>query len=129
MTFKELREKSGMSRSGFAKFFAIPYRTVQNWELGLRECPEYLLDLMKYKLEKENENKPQMPVEKFPFELCPRCERVVHKGLNYCPDCGLALDWSDSFVKIPQNFDGDLKKEVEKQLKEKKAIKKEGTAD
>lgn len=63
---------------------------------------------------------PQKPVERFPFELCPRCERVVHKGLNYCPDCGLALDWSDSFVKIPQNFDGDLKKEVEKQLKEKK---------
>ena len=54
MTFKELREKSGLSRSGFAKFFGIPYRTVQNWELGLRECPDYLLDLMQYKLEKEN---------------------------------------------------------------------------
>lgn len=54
MTFKELREKSGMSRSGFGEYFGIPYRTVQNWELGLRECPEYLLNLMQYKLEKEN---------------------------------------------------------------------------
>lgn len=53
MTFKELREKSGMSRSGFGEYFGIPYRTVQNWELGLRECPVYLLDLMQYKLEKE----------------------------------------------------------------------------
>ena len=54
MTFKELREKSRMSRSGFSEYFGIPYRTVQNWELGLRECPEYLLNLMQYKLEKEN---------------------------------------------------------------------------
>ena len=53
MTFKELREKSGMSRSRFGEYFGIPYRTVQNWELGLRECPDYLLDLMQYKLEKE----------------------------------------------------------------------------
>ncbi len=53
MTFKELREKSGMNKTDFSKYFGIPYRTVQNWELGLRECPEYLLDLMLYKLEKE----------------------------------------------------------------------------
>lgn len=53
MPFKELREKSGMSRKQFAEYFNIPYRTVQNWELGLRVCPEYLLDLMQYKLEKE----------------------------------------------------------------------------
>ena len=54
MTFKELRELSRMSRSEFSKYFDVPYRTVQNWELELRECPEYLLKLMQYKLEKEN---------------------------------------------------------------------------
>lgn len=54
MTFKELREKSGMNKTQFSKYFEIPYRTVQNWELGLRECPEYLIKLMAYKLEKEN---------------------------------------------------------------------------
>ena len=53
MTFKELRERSGMSRGQFAEYFDIPYRTVQNWELGLRECPEYLLKLMQYKLVNE----------------------------------------------------------------------------
>ena len=57
MTFKELREESGMSRGQFAEYFEIPYRTVQNWELGLRECPEYLLKLMQYKLDNENKNK------------------------------------------------------------------------
>lgn len=50
MTLKELREASGMSRNQFCEYFGIPYRTVQDWELGNRNCPEYLLDLMKYKL-------------------------------------------------------------------------------
>lgn len=58
MTFKELRISSGMSRSQFAKYFEIPYRSVQNWELDRespesRVCPDYLLKLMEYKLEKE----------------------------------------------------------------------------
>ena len=54
MTFKELRQLSGMNQTQFAKYFAIPYRTVQNWELGTRHCPEYLIALMQYRLKKEN---------------------------------------------------------------------------
>lgn len=53
MTFKEMREKSGMSRKEFTEYFGIPYRTVQSWELGDRTCPDYLLNLMEYKLKKE----------------------------------------------------------------------------
>lgn len=53
MTFKELRKASGMSRVQFGEYFGIPYRTVQNWEIGLRSCPDYLLALMEYKLRKE----------------------------------------------------------------------------
>ncbi len=54
MTFKELRERSGMTRQEFMEFFGIPYRTIQSWELGDRKCPQYVLDLMEYKLRKEN---------------------------------------------------------------------------
>lgn len=50
MTFKELREQSGMNMKRFAEYFGIPYRTVQNWEAGVNKCPEYLLKLMEYKL-------------------------------------------------------------------------------
>lgn len=67
---------------------------------------------------------PQKPAEKFPFDVCPRCGRVVNKSQKYCPECGLALDWSDSYVKIPQNFDGDLKQEVDKQLNRRKSNQK-----
>jgi DNA-binding transcriptional regulator YiaG len=53
MTLKELRELSGMTRTQFADYFDIPYRTIQDWELGNRECKQYFVDLMEYKLKKE----------------------------------------------------------------------------
>ena len=53
MRLKDLRLASGMNRREYAEYFEIPYRTIQSWELGDRECPEYLLKLMYYKLQKE----------------------------------------------------------------------------
>ena len=52
----ELRSCTGMNRREFAEYFEIPYRTVQEWELGNRKMPEYLLRLMVYKIRIENEN-------------------------------------------------------------------------
>jgi putative transcriptional regulator len=43
-----------MNRREFAEYFEIPYRTVQDWELGNRRMPYYLLRLMVYKVDKEN---------------------------------------------------------------------------
>lgn len=54
MTFKELRERSGMNLTQFSQYFGIPYRTIQNWERGERQCPLYLIELMAYKLKNEN---------------------------------------------------------------------------
>lgn len=53
MTIKELRQAAGMNITQFSQYFGIPYRTVQGWELGERQCPSYLIDLIQYKLEKE----------------------------------------------------------------------------
>ena len=53
LQLRELRSKTGMNRRVFAEYFGIPYRTVQDWELGNREMPEYLLRLIIYKVEME----------------------------------------------------------------------------
>lgn len=50
--FKTLRQSTGMSMKQFSEYFEIPYRTVQNWEAGINKCPEYLLKLMVFKLDK-----------------------------------------------------------------------------
>lgn len=44
----ELREATGMNRKVFCEYFKIPYRTVTDWELGNRHCPEYVLRLLEY---------------------------------------------------------------------------------
>jgi len=46
---KELRERMGMNRKEFCDYFDIPYRTVQDWESGKREMPDYVLRLLWYK--------------------------------------------------------------------------------
>lgn len=50
---RNLRENTGMNRRQFAEYFGIPYRTMQDWELGNRQMPEYLFRLMVYKVEME----------------------------------------------------------------------------
>lgn len=51
--FKELLEKSNMNMMQFSEYFNIPYRTVQDWKAGRRKAPLYVVELIRYKLEKE----------------------------------------------------------------------------
>ena len=53
MTLNELIKDSGMNLKAFSEYFNIPYRTVQDWNAGRRTPPEYLLELISYKLENE----------------------------------------------------------------------------
>lgn len=54
MTIKEMRTASGMTQQQFSEMLQIPKRSIENWEGGKRECPEYLLRLIEYYLKKEN---------------------------------------------------------------------------
>ncbi len=51
----KLKEQTGYNWKKFAEYFGIPYRTVQDWYMGKRRMPEYLLSLMVYKFEIERE--------------------------------------------------------------------------
>ena len=42
-----------MTRKEFCQYFGIPYRTLQDWELGNRTMPDHLLRLMIYKIKIE----------------------------------------------------------------------------
>ena len=58
MAFTSVRKQTGMNRKEFAEWLAIPYRTMQDWELGTSQVPEYVLRLVAYKvlMEKERGN-------------------------------------------------------------------------
>lgn len=46
MTIKEIRALTGLSQSKFAEKYDLPVKTLQNWEIGRREPPAYLLKLL-----------------------------------------------------------------------------------
>ena len=41
MTIEEARKQKGMSRREVSEWLEIPYRTLSNWETGVRSCPHY----------------------------------------------------------------------------------------
>lgn len=45
-----LRKMTGMNRVEYAEWIGIPYRTIQEWEIGRRIPPNYLLDLIEHKI-------------------------------------------------------------------------------
>ena len=51
---KDLRKSTQMTQKAFSEYLNIPVRTLQDWEAGRRTPPEYVLELIKYKIEKES---------------------------------------------------------------------------
>ena len=41
-----VRRSTGLSQRRFGKRFGIPYRTVENWESGVRACPPYVVEML-----------------------------------------------------------------------------------
>lgn len=39
---REIRAYTGLTRTNFALRYLIPYRTVENWERGDSQCPDYV---------------------------------------------------------------------------------------
>ena len=53
MTILELRQKTGLSQSQFAKRFHLNVCTVQTWEQGTRKTPDYVIWLITRVIELE----------------------------------------------------------------------------
>lgn len=49
-TIKEIRQSTGLSQGKFSEALNIPKRTVQDWEQGQRQCPEYVAELIAYRV-------------------------------------------------------------------------------
>lgn len=48
---QHIREQAGLSRKELCDELAIPYRTLQNWELGDRQAPDYVVKLIGFYLD------------------------------------------------------------------------------
>ena len=45
---KKIREELGMNRTDFSRFVGIPLRTLEEWDAGRRQMPDYVLRLIAY---------------------------------------------------------------------------------
>ena len=53
MNIRELRKQLGDTQTEFAERYNIPFRTIQNWEAGVRTPPEYLLQLLESRVHED----------------------------------------------------------------------------
>ena len=89
MTFKELRQASGMNQTQFSRYFEIPLHTVQQWEAEKRKCKEYILKLMQYKMEHEKANNAEwIQSSALCNPYCSECKKFNDMKTAYCPNCG-----------------------------------------
>lgn len=49
-TIKEIRQSTGLSQAKFSEALNIPKRSLQDWEQGVRKCPEYVVELIAYRV-------------------------------------------------------------------------------
>lgn len=52
-TLKGIREMLDMNRTQFSRYMDIPLRTLEEWEAGRRQMPDYVLRLITYYVKAE----------------------------------------------------------------------------
>lgn len=57
MDVREMRKRLGDTQSEFAHRYQIPFRTLQNWEAGVRVPPEYMMNLLSERVKADVANR------------------------------------------------------------------------
>ncbi len=65
MNIREMRTRLGETQSDFAMRYGIPFRTIQNWETGVRKPPEYIMNLLKDRVQRDLVNRRTTTLPKY----------------------------------------------------------------
>ena len=65
MDIREMRLRLGDTQSEFAERYHIPFRTIQNWESGVRKPPEYVIHLLENQIQADLVNRRTVSLPKF----------------------------------------------------------------
>ena len=65
MTIREMRVELGDTQSEFADRYHIPFRTIQNWETGVRNPPEYIVRLLERQVKEDLVNRRTSALPKY----------------------------------------------------------------
>ena len=65
MNIREMRTRLGDTQSEFAMRYNIPFRTIQNWETGVRRPPEYIMQLLEQRIQEDLVNRRTIALPKY----------------------------------------------------------------
>lgn len=65
MDIREMRTRLGDTQSGFSERYGIPFRTVQNWEAGVRKPPEYVTKLLEDRIREDLVNRKSITLPRY----------------------------------------------------------------
>lgn len=65
MNIREMRNRLGDTQGEFAARYNIPFRTVQNWESGLRKPPEYITSMLEERIKEDLVNRKTTVLPKY----------------------------------------------------------------
>lgn len=94
MDIREMRTALGETQSEFAVRYNIPFRTIQNWEAGVRKPPEYVAALLESRIHSDLVNRKTRTLPKYDLQKNDLPKRKDYVG---------ALSW----LKAVQNCIGD----------------------
>ncbi|MDO4552638.1 MAG: helix-turn-helix domain-containing protein [Bacillota bacterium] len=65
MNIREMRTRLGDTQNEFAMRYSIPFRTIQNWETGVRKPPEYIMKLLEARTQADLANRKTTALPKY----------------------------------------------------------------
>ena len=93
---KEARIQHGLTIKQVSDLTGVPYRSLQNWEAGVRKCPDYVTKMIVTIINQTNGQ----------CRFCDDCDVIsemvcyipkdngnaIDISVNYCPNCGAKLN-------------------------------------
>ena len=80
MDIREMRTRLGDTQSEFAARYNIPFRTIQNWETGVRRPPEYIISLLENRIREDLVNRKTAVLPKYDPRKSDLPKRSDHIG-------------------------------------------------
>lgn len=111
MTIKEIRALTGLTQKQFAEKYHITFSSIRNWESGHRTCPDYVAELLEFKVREDLKMFGEFTLRNFLETLtCDiECEIVTNKDTGMAKTIlkeeNIALD---DFVEKWEVKDGKL---------------------
>ncbi len=62
MTIKEIRQLTSLSQPKFCEKYGIPLQTLRKWEQGHRSPPDYVVELLEFKVREDLKMEKQIPM-------------------------------------------------------------------